>query len=74
MRKGVIRMKAGQPLQFRKSSYSQYTPNACVEVANSDNVVVIRDSKNCSGPRLEFSQAEWDAFIKGVKNGEFDSP
>jgi hypothetical protein len=29
-------------------------------------------SKNRRGGILHFTQAEWDAFIGGVRNGEFD--
>ncbi|GGN98579.1 DUF397 domain-containing protein [Microbispora bryophytorum] len=46
---------------------------ACVEVAVlSDGHVGVRDSKNQDGPALVFTPAEWDAFIGGVKDGEFD--
>ncbi|MWK33568.1 DUF397 domain-containing protein [Actinomadura sp. J1-007] len=32
----------------------------------------MRDAKNPEGPILYFTEAEWDAFILGVKDGEFD--
>lgn len=32
----------------------------------------ILNSNNASGPRVECTPAEWDAFIAGVKAGEFD--
>lgn len=38
----------------------------------SERVIVMRDSKNPDGPVLYFTEAEWDAFIGGVKDGEFD--
>ncbi|WP_147944534.1 DUF397 domain-containing protein [Microbispora sp. CSR-4] len=48
---------------------------ACVEVAMlPDGHVGVRDSKNPGGPALVFTPAEWDAFIGGVKDGEFDLP
>lgn len=59
---------------FRKSTFSN--PNGeCVEVAGGPNgAVLVRDTKdNGSGPVLEFTQAEWDAFMHGAKAGEFDS-
>jgi hypothetical protein len=34
--------------------------------------VVVRDSKNARGPVLGFTPDEWDAFVGGVRNGEFD--
>ena len=39
---------------------------------NSDHVITIRDGKNPGGPKLVFTPAEWDAFVAGVKDGEFD--
>ncbi|GAB1640934.1 hypothetical protein KRMM14A1259_13570 [Krasilnikovia sp. MM14-A1259] len=37
------------------------------------NIVAVRDTKdNGNGPVLLFTPAEWDAFIGGAKNGEFD--
>jgi hypothetical protein len=38
----------------------------------SERVVVMRDAKNPDGPILYFTEAEWDAFVLGVKDGEFD--
>jgi hypothetical protein len=55
-----------------KSSLSQYNGN-CVEVAGlTDDIIRVRDSKNPRGGILNFTTAEWDAFIGGVRNGEFD--
>lgn len=45
----------------------------CVEVAHLDGgQVAVRDSKDRQGPALLFTAAEWDAFIGGAKDGEFD--
>jgi hypothetical protein len=55
-----------------KSSLS-YGNGNCVEVAGlSDDVIMVRDSKNVNGPVLGFTPGEWDAFVGGVRNGEFD--
>jgi hypothetical protein len=44
-----------------------------VEVADlPDGGVAVRDSKDADGPKLVFTRAEWQAFIGGVKDGEFD--
>jgi hypothetical protein len=32
----------------------------------------MRDSKDRSGPVLVFTRSEWQAFVDGVKSGEFD--
>jgi hypothetical protein len=57
---------------WAKSSLSMANGN-CVEVAGlSGDLVWIRDSKNIKGPVLRFTPAEWDAFLGGVLNGEFN--
>jgi hypothetical protein len=33
---------------------------------------IVRDSKNPDGPVLVYTAAEWDAFVQGVKAGQFD--
>ncbi|HET9081221.1 MAG TPA: DUF397 domain-containing protein [Trebonia sp.] len=57
--------------EWRKSSFSGYNTN-CVEVAGfSGGMILVRDSKNPRGGVLDFATGEWDAFIGGVRNGEF---
>jgi hypothetical protein len=46
----------------------------CVEVATVERVVGVRDSKDRQGPVLVFRFDEWDAFLAGVRDGEFDLP
>jgi Domain of unknown function (DUF397) len=55
---------------WRKSTVSN--PSECVEVAFVGESVLMRHSKDPSGPRLTFSLAEWAAFLSGVRRGEFD--
>ena len=40
--------------------------------AGAARLILMRDSKNPDGPVLAFTEAEWRAFIAGVKDGEFD--
>ena len=47
---------------------------ACVEVAFSEGLVALRDSKDRPGPMLIFSSEEWQGFTDGVRHGEFDLP
>lgn len=58
---------------FRKSSRSGQNGD-CVEVAtNLHGIVAVRDTKDKGhGPVLIFTPAEWDAFVGGTKDGEFD--
>jgi predicted secreted Zn-dependent protease len=59
-------------LNWKKSSWS-YANGNCVQVAGlSDSVIRIRSSRDVNGPVLTFTAAKWDAFIAGVRNGEFD--
>lgn len=46
--------------------------DTCVEVAFVDEAIAVRDAKNPAGPALIFTAAEWDAFVGGAKDGEFD--
>ncbi len=61
-----------------KSSFSGGSGgNNCVDAEKTDNdFIVVRDTKEDflgnSQPTLTFTREEWDAFIKGVKAGEFD--
>jgi hypothetical protein len=69
--------KAGLPVDlagavWHKSSKSGPFTDNCVEVAFVDAVVVVRDSKDRTGPVLFFTRSEWDAFVGGAKDGEFD--
>ena len=45
---------------------------ASVEVAIVETGVAVRDSRRPEGPILFFTPEEWDAFVGGAKNGEFD--
>ena len=57
---------------WRKSRHSD-TDQGCVETAFLPNGnVAVRDSKDRRGPALVYTPSEWDAFIKGAKDGEFD--
>ena len=57
---------------WRKSSRSGPWTDNCVEVAFVDGAIAVRDSKNPTGPVLVFSASEWDVFVEGAKDGEFD--
>lgn len=48
---------------WRKSSHSNSTAN-CVEVAFRGPRVAARDSKNASGPTLDWPEATWTAFLR----------
>jgi len=65
-------MNNGKFTTWFKSTKSDGASN-CVETSfAADGTVGVRDSKNPAGPVLEFTPGEWDAFISGAKDGEFD--
>ncbi|MFB9831474.1 DUF397 domain-containing protein [Actinoallomurus acaciae] len=43
-----------------------------VEHKSGDHFVVLRDALDPGGDALYFSADEWEAFILGAKDGEFD--
>ena len=58
--------------QWLTSTHGSAEGDNCVEVAFVDEAIVVRDSKNQDGPVLIFTADEWDAFVGGAKDGEFD--
>jgi hypothetical protein len=56
-------------LQWRKSPFSD--KENCVELAFTDDFVLVRDSKEPAGPCLHFTATEWLAFVTGVRSGQF---
>lgn len=51
---------------WRKASYSGSQAN-CVEVADTTDVVLVRDTTNRAGGTLGFSTAAWQAFTGKLK-------
>jgi hypothetical protein len=58
--------------QWIKSTRRGPNCDNCVEVAFVGEAIAVRDSKSPTGPALIFTAAEWDAFVGGAKDGEFD--
>jgi hypothetical protein len=55
-----------------KSSLS-YANGNCVEVSDQPGGAIgVRNSRDREGPVLRFTPDEWQAFLGGVRNGEFD--
>lgn len=58
---------------FRRPTMCQdESKRTCVEVAVHDGVVLVRDSKAPGEGLLRFTPAEWNAFVEGVKLGQFE--
>lgn len=59
---------------FTVSSYSDPGGiiKTCVAVACVGSHVAVRNTNDDTKNTIVFTMDEWSAFIKGVKNGEFD--
>jgi hypothetical protein len=54
-------------LKWFKSSYSDGEGGACVEVAHTAAVILVRDSKNPAAPELRITTSAWTAFVSAVQ-------
>jgi hypothetical protein len=52
---------------WRKSTCSTAEGQNCVEIADIDTNVAVRDSKNPAGPVLLFTRTQWGAFALTLK-------
>lgn len=46
---------------------------ACVEIGIQGGSVLIRSSADPDGPYVTLSRNEWQVFLAGAKDGDFDS-
>jgi hypothetical protein len=57
---------------WRKSTYSG-AQGDCIEVADGvPEAIPVRDSKDLTGPVLTFAPNAWQAFVAGIRAGEFE--
>jgi Domain of unknown function (DUF397) len=56
--------------EWRKSSRSNTSGGACVEVADVGGNIGVRDSKNPTGPILTFDRAQLGRFLGRIKRDE----
>jgi hypothetical protein len=63
---------AGDCVEVAWAESQDCDTGACVQVRLDDGEIWVRDSKDPDGPVLKFTGPEWDAFIVGVKDGEFN--
>ncbi|MEV0533994.1 DUF397 domain-containing protein [Kitasatospora sp. NPDC050463] len=58
------------PVKWKKALASNPNDN-CVECGVLGNAVMVRDSKDAHGPALAFGADAWQAFVAGVRSGNF---
>lgn len=63
-------MSDSHALSWRKSSAS--ASGDCVEVAFSSDLILVRDSKRTWLNILKFTPSKWQAFLSGIRAGDFD--
>ena len=52
---------------WRTASYSGANGGECVEVASTDEAVMVRDTKNRAGATLSVPANAWQTFIAAMK-------
>ncbi|WP_454198480.1 DUF397 domain-containing protein [Nocardia sp. Marseille-Q1738] len=57
-------------LEWRVSSFTDN--GTCVEVAGTPNTIYVRNSNAREAGTVAFTRAEFSAWLKGCKAGEFD--
>lgn len=58
--------------QWRRSTNLDGTPGKLEVGFAGDGLVALRYADDPEGTILIYTPAEWDAFVEGVKGGEFD--
>jgi hypothetical protein len=53
---------------WRKSSRSQLQESECIEVAEVNDAVAVRDSKDADGPVLTLNAATWRSLLCNLKD------
>ena len=66
--------RAAQPA-FRTASFrtaSFCNGGECVEVAQRDGMIVLRDSTQPRGIMLHYAVGDWGSFVRNIKSGQLD--
>jgi uncharacterized protein DUF397 len=51
-----------------------HNSGTCVETKFTKDAVCVRNSHRRTAGTAEFTHAEWEVFIAGVKDGDYDIP
>ncbi|MGW7520848.1 DUF397 domain-containing protein [Streptomyces sp. NPDC054796] len=64
----IVGVAVGE-LSWFKSSYSGGSGGNCVEVAEAETTVYVRDTKDRGGPTLSIPGGQWNAFVTHITAG-----
>jgi hypothetical protein len=67
-----LRRRGVRPQRHVSCQEQPQRQSGCVEIALTDDRIVVRDAKDRAGPVLVFTPTERDAFLDGIRDGEFD--
>ena len=59
------------PAAFRRSSFC--AASECVEVAQRNDVITLRDSSRPQGSTLNYPPKDWQSFVRRIKAGRLDA-
>lgn len=59
--------------RHRWRTSSRCSTGGCVEVADTGDAYLVRDSKDPQSEILSFDHTEWRSFLGGIRAGEFDA-
>jgi hypothetical protein len=59
-------------VKWRKSSYTGANGGDCVEIANLDRSIAVRDSKAPNDGTLRFTPGKFCAFLAEARQGKYD--
>lgn len=65
-------LKNSDQVNYQISSMCGSCNCNCVGVSFTGGEILVTNTTTTDAPVAKFTQDEWNAFIAGVKNGEFD--
>ena len=67
----MVAERSGAARPFRRASHC--TGGECVEVAQHNDVITLRDSAQPRGSVINYAAEDWRSFIRRVKAGRLDT-
>jgi hypothetical protein len=64
--------QVGQSTQPAFRAASNCAGGECVEVAQRDGIIILRDSTQPKGSMLHYAVEDWGSFVRNIKSGQLD--